>query len=129
MNIVAAVEGVVTETGDKLVVYRGAERMAEAVADNEQHYYLNIGSDDNTDQTLTFVLERNGEMMAITGSRISYAANKVLGTPEEPTAINFMSLAEMPHDGKWYTLGGVLIGKKPTRSGLYIYNGKVKTIK
>jgi hypothetical protein len=26
-------------------------------------------------------------------------------------------------------LGGVLIGKKPTRSGLYIYNGKVKTIK
>ena len=129
MNIVAAVEGVVTETGDKLVVYRGAERMAEAVADNEQHYYLNIGSDDNTDQTLTFVLERNGETMAITGSRISYAANKVLGTPEEPTAINFMSLAEIPHDGKWYTLGGVLIGKKPTRSGLYIYNGKVMTIK
>ena len=129
MNIVAAVEGAETETGDKLVVYRGAERMAEAVADNEQHYYLNIGSDDNTDQTLTFVLERNGETMAITGSRISYAANKVLGTPEEPTAINFMSLAEMPHDGKWYTLGGVLIGKKPTRSGLYIYNGKVMTIK
>ena len=129
MNIVAAVEGVVTETGDKLVVYRGAERMAEAVADNEQHYYLNIGSDDNTDQTLTFVLERNGETMAITGSRISYAANKVLGTPDEPTAINFMPLAEMPHDGKWYTLGGVLIGKKPTRSGLYIYNGKVMTIK
>lgn len=129
MNIVAAVEGAETETGDKLVVYRGAERMAEAVADNEQHYYLNIGSDDNTDQTLTFLLERNGEMMAITGSRISYAANKVLGTPEEPTAINFMSLAEMPHDGKWYTLGGVLIGKKPTRSGLYIYNGKVMTIK
>ena len=61
MNIVAAVEGAETETGDKLVVYRGAERMAEAVADNEQHYYLNIGSDDNTDQTLTFVLERNGE--------------------------------------------------------------------
>ena len=129
MNIVAAVEGVVTETGDKLVVYRGAERMAEAVADNEQHYYLNIGSDDNTDQTLTFMLERDGETIAMTDSRISYAANKVLGTPDEPTAINFMSLAEMPHDGKWYTLGGVLIGKKPTRSGLYIYNGKVKTIK
>jgi hypothetical protein len=129
MNIVAAVEGVVTETGDKLVVYSAAERMAEAMADNEQKYYLNIGSDDNMEQTLTFVLERNGEAIAMTGSRISYAANKVLGTPEKPTAINFMSLAEMPHDGKWYTLGGVLIGKKPTRSGLYIYNGKVKTIK
>jgi len=129
MNIVAAVEGVEAKAGDKLVVYSGAERMSEAVADNEQNYYLNIGSDNSTDQTLTFVLERDGETIAMTDSQISYAANKVLGTPDEPTAINFTPLAEMPHDGKWYTLGGVLIGKKPTRSGLYIYNGKVKTIK
>ena len=129
MNIVAAVEGVEAKAGDKLVVYSGAERMSEAVADNEQNYYLNIGSDNSTDQTLTFVLERDGETIAMTDSQISYAANKVLGTPDEPTAINFTPLAEMPHDGKWYTLGGVLIGKKPTRSGLYIYNGKVKTVK
>ena len=103
--------------------------MAEAIADNEHNYYLNIGSDDNTDQALTFVLERDGEVVAMTGSHISYVANKVLGTPDEPTVINFTLLAEMPHDGKWYTMGGVLIGKKPTRSGLYIYNGRVTTIK
>ncbi len=129
MNIVAAVEGVETEAGDKLVVYSGAERMAEAICDDEQNYYLNIGSDANTDETLTFVLERNGETIAMTGSHISYAPNKVLGTPNEPTAINFTALDEMPRDGKWYTMGGVLIGKKPTRSGLYIYNGTVKIIK
>ena len=129
MNIVAAVEGVETEAGDKLVVYSGAERMAEAICDDEQNYYLNIGSDANTDETLTFVLERNGETIAMTGSHISYAPNKVLGTPSEPTAINFTALDEMPRDGKWYTMGGVLIGKKPTQSGVYIYNGKAVVVK
>ena len=129
MNIVAAVEGVETEAGDKLVVYSGAERMAEAICDDEQNYYLNIGSDANTDETLTFVLERNGETIAMTGSHISYAPNKVLGTPNEPTAINFTALDEMPRDGKWYTMGGVLIGKKPTQSGVYIYNGKAVVVK
>ena len=75
------------------------------------------------------VLERNGETIAMTGSHISYAPNKVLGTPNEPTAIDFTALDEMPRDGKWYTMGGVLIGKKPTQSGVYIYNGKAVVVK
>jgi hypothetical protein len=65
----------------------------------------------------------------MTGSRISYIPNKVLGTPDEPTAISFTALDEMPHDGKWYTISGIQLQQKPTRSGLYIYNGTVKTIK
>ena len=129
MNIVATVEGVETETGDRLVVYSGAERMAEATSDAEQNYYLNIGSDSNTGETLTFAIERDGETIAMTGSHISYAANKVIGSPDQPTAINFTALDQMPHDGKWYTTSGIQLPKKPTRSGLYIYNGKVKTIK
>jgi hypothetical protein len=129
MNIVATVEGVETETGDRLVVYSGAERMAEATGDAEQNYYLNIGSDANNGETLTFAIERNGETIAMTGSHISYAANKVIGSPDQPTAINFTALDQMPHDGKWYTTSGIQLPKKPTRSGLYIYNGKVKTIK
>ena len=129
MNIVATVEGVETEVGDRLVVFIGAERIAEATCDNEQNYYLNIGSDSNNGETLTFAIERDGETIAMTGSHISYAANRVIGTPEEPTAINFMALDQMPHDGKWYTTSGIQLQQKPTRSGLYIYNGKVKTIK
>ena len=129
MNIVATVEGIETETGDRLVVYSGAERMAEATADDEQNYYLNIGNDTAGSETLTFAIERDGETIAMTDSRISYAANKVIGTPDQPTAINFMALDQMPHDGKWYTTSGIQLPKKPTRSGLYIYNGKVKTIK
>ena len=129
MNIVAAVEGFETEPGDRLVVYSGAERMTEATADDEQNYYLNIGSDDKSSQTLTFVIERNGESVAMTGSRISYAPNKVLGTPDQPTTISFTALDQMPHDGQWYNVGGILMGKKPTQSGVYIYNGKAVVVK
>ena len=113
----------------RLVVYSGAERMAEATADDEHNYYLNIGSDGKNGESLTFVLERDGEIIAMTGSRISYAPNKVLGTPSQPTTISFTALEQMPHDGKWYNVGGVLIGKKPTQSGVYIYNGKAVVVK
>ncbi len=129
MNVVAAVEGIETEAGDRLVVYCGAERMAEATGDEEQNYYLNIGSDANNGETLTFAIERDGETIAMTGSHISYAANKVIGTPEEPTAINFTALDEMPHDGKWYTTSGIMLQEKPTRAGMYIFNGQVQIIK
>ena len=122
-------EGVETEAGDKLVVYSGAERMAEAVADEEQNYYLNIGSDEMNSGNLSFVIERDGETIAITGSSISYAPNKVMGTPEEPTAINFTAIDQMPNDGKWYTVSGILIGEKPSQRGVYIHNGKAVLIK
>jgi hypothetical protein len=129
MNIVAAVEGFDTEPGDRLVVFNGAERMAEATADDEQNYYLNIGSDDSSNGSLTFVIERDGETVAMTGSHIKYSPNQVLGTPAAPTAISFTSLDQMPHDGQWYNVAGILIGKKPTQSGVYIYNGKAVVVK
>ena len=129
MNIVAAVKGFETEASDKLVVYAGAERLAEAVADEEQNYYLNICSDKMDSGNLNFVIERDGETIAMTGSRIAYAPNKVIGTPDEPTVINFTAIDQMPNDGKWYTVSGILIGKKPTQSGIYIHNGKAVFIK
>ena len=133
MNIVAAVEGVETEAGDKLVVFRDGDRMAEAeltIDDETQRlFYLNIGSDVNNNEALTFVLERDGEMVAMTGSHINYVPDKVLGTPTAPTTISFTAIDQMPHDGQWYNVGGVLIGKKPTQSGVYIYNGKAVVVK
>jgi hypothetical protein len=133
MNIVAAVEGVETEAGDKLVVFRDGDRMAEAeltIDDETQRlFYLNIGSDVNNNEALTFVLERDGEMVAMTSSHINYVPDKVLGTPTTPTTISFTTIDQMPHDGQWYNVGGVLIGKKPTQSGVYIYNGKAVVVK
>ena len=129
MNIVATVEGIETGPGDRLVVYSGAERIAEAIADDEQNYYLNIGSDADRGEPLSFAIERDGEAIAMTGSRINFVANKVMGTPEQPTAISFTALARLPHDGKWYTLSGLQLPEQPTHRGLYIHNGKVKIMK
>ena len=84
---------------------------------------------DSSNGSLTFVIERDGETVAMTGSHIKYSPNQVLGTPAAPTAISFTALDQMPHDGKWYTVGGLLIGKKPTQSGVYIYNGKATIVK
>jgi hypothetical protein len=129
MNIVASVSGVEVKEGDKLVAYLGSERMDEVVADEEQIYYLNIGTDTQNAETIHFVMERGGEPVAATQSGIRYEANKVIGTPSEPTLINFVSLDTMPQDGKWYTISGILLPEKPTQAGLYIYNGKVLMIK
>ena len=129
MNIVASVGGVQPEEGDHLVVYLGGDKVADAVADDEQNYYLNIGSDSMAGTRLTFALERDGEIVALTDSPISYAPNKVLGTPDLPTEVSFVALDQMPIDGKWYTLGGIQLDKKPTRTGCYIYNGKAFIVK
>jgi hypothetical protein len=129
MNMVATVSGVDIETGDRLVVYSSAERLTEAIADGEQLYFLNIGSDTSDGDALTFAIERDGETIAMTGSSISYAPNKVIGSPDKPTDISFIPLDKMPLDGKWYTVGGILIGNKPSQSGVYIHNGKAVVIK
>ncbi len=129
MNIVASVSGVEVEEGDKLVAYLDGERMAEAVADDEQIYYLNIGTDTRSTETINFVMERDGEPVVTARSAIRYEANQVLGTPNEPTDISFVSLDTIPQDGKWYTISGILLPEKPTQAGLYIYNGKVIIIK
>ena len=129
MNIVAAVEGIDTDEADRLVVFRGAQRMAEATADDEQRYYLNIGCDDKDNGTFTFAIEREGEIIATTPTRIAYVPNSLIGTPDAPTAISFTTLDQMPHDGLWYTISGLKVGaKKPTKSGVYIHNGKAVLI-
>ena len=125
MNIVASVSGFDTEQGDVLTVYNGAEKVAEIEADDEQLYYLSIGCNDKAMGTLIFAIERDGEVVATTNSTIRYAADKVFGSPDEPTDISFVALDQMPHDGRWYTLSGILLPKKPVSSGLYIHNGKV----
>ncbi len=130
MNIVARVEDFDIEANDRLVVFRGMDRMADVTADEEQLYYLNIGSDDKSNDMFTFALERDGEIIAMTRSNIAYVPNSLVGTPNEPTAIKFNSLDEMPEDGLWYTIDGIKVGeRKPAKSGMYIHNGKAVMIK
>ena len=78
-----------------------------------------------TAEETDFTLWCDGEVVATTNSTIRYAADKVFGSPDEPTDISFVALDQMPHDGRWYTISGILLPKKPVSSGLYIHNGKV----
>lgn len=130
MNMVARIIDFDIQADDRLLVYRGAQRMAEAIADDEQLYYLSIGSDDTSNATFTLALERDGEIIATTPTNITYQANRLIGTPDEPASVRFNSLQLMPHDGQWYTIQGISVGTtKPTTTGVYIYNGKAIMIK
>lgn len=129
MNIVAEVAGVETLSGDTLTAYNGAERCGTAVADEEGIFYLNVGVDEDLAQDLTFCIERGGEVVAVTRSKIGYKADNVLGTPEQPTEIDFASVDEFAGDGGWYSLSGIKLNGKPQEQGVYIHNGKAVFVK
>ena len=126
MNMVAKVTGVELQEGDSLVAYCGPERCGVAGADDEGNFYLSVGNDEENVNLLSFCIERDGEALAVNRSKISYQADKVLGSPDNPTEINFAQIDDFAtEDGAWYTISGIKLDKKPVEKGLYIYNGKV----
>jgi hypothetical protein len=129
MNIVANVDGVDLEANDTLMVYNGIECCGVAVADDEGTFYLNVGVDEDLAQNLTFTIQRGGDVVAVNRSRIPYKPDNVLGTPDNPTVIDFASVDEMADDGGWYTVTGIKLNEKPVEKGMYINNGKVIFIK
>ena len=121
MSVSAIVEGFETEAGDILVAYSNGEVAGEGmISDDSEPAYLSIAGD--TQKPIWFAIERDGEIVASTGEVMVFQTNAVIGSPDEPTAINFTQ-AEY-EDGKWYTLSGLLLQQKPTTKGVYIYNGK-----
>ena len=136
MNIIARVEGVELEEGDRLVAYGGAEMLGVAVADEEGRFFLNVaaGSDD-----ITFAIERpqslgdeaadaETEVVATAPRRMPYFADGVEGTLRQPATIRFVPTDSISGDG-WYNLQGIRLRKAPTEPGVYIHNGKKVTIK
>jgi hypothetical protein len=51
----------------------------------------------------------------------------VVGSPERPTTINFEKVDD--GDDQWYTISGIKLQRKPTKKGLYIFNGKKIVLK
>jgi hypothetical protein len=132
MSVSATVEGFDTEEGDRLVAYANGETVGEAVmtADGETQlagglFYLSIGGDGQ--QPIWFAIERDGEIVASSGEIMTFKTNDVIGTPDEPTAISFVQATY--ENGKWYTLSGVQLPKKPTQRGIYIFNRKKIVVK
>lgn len=131
MTVVAVAEGIVTEQGDVLTAWRGSERCGVAMADADGIFYLNVGDvlGSSADNNLTFTLERDDEVIASAGGRqMLYVPDAALGTPNEPTAINFTDSYLYDSDG-WYSLDGIKLSGKPHHGGVYIHNNKKVIIK
>jgi len=133
MSLSAVVEGFETEDGDKLIAFANGEVIGSGecrvesgeFATAQPVFYLSIAGD--KPEKLWFAIERDGEIVASTAEIMTFKKNAVIGSPTEPTAINF---AHADHeDGKWYTTGGLQLQKRPTQHGVYIFNGKKVVVK
>ena len=134
MSVSAVVDGFDVEEGDQLVAYSNGEAIGEATlspqtSDLSPLFYLSIAGESR--QSIWFAIEREGEIVASTDEVMTYTANAVIGSPDEPTAISFVSTTDDAFEtGVWYTLTGVRVGeRRPTTPGIYIFNGKKMLIK
>ena len=126
MNIIAQAAGIETMKGDRLLVFRGAELCGMTEVNTDSIFFLSVGDTEGASEGLSFAIEREGEVIAVTGDQMTYRSNTVVGTVNAPAAINFATISNM-QDGQWYDIQGRKLAGKPTRKGVYIYNGQ-KTI-
>ena len=126
MNMIATVDGVELSEGDQLVAYMGAEKVGVAEADEDGHFFLSVSH--GSIGQVTFAVEREGNIVAVAPTSMAYVADAVMGTIGEPTVINFIATDEMKGSG-WYNVQGIKLNRRPTQSGVYIYNGKPVVVK
>ena len=140
MTVSAVVEGFEVEDGDVLIAYSNGEECGSVIVNSPLGRrtlatkgtqelsivnYLSIAGDASAN--IWFAIERDGEIVASTGEVMTYKANAVIGSPDQPTAINFVR-AEYA-DGQWYSINGMKLQKRPTKSGVYIFNGRKIVVK
>ena len=123
MNMIVRTGGIETREGDRLLAYAGGElRGIAQIAESSTVFFLSIGGD--RQEPLTFILERDGELLGTAPATIDYQANTLQGTTDLPKVIEFTDIATM-ENGKWYTLNGICLGeRRPTAKGIYILNRK-----
>lgn len=127
MNVIARVEGVELEKGDRLVAYdRNGNTRGMALADEEGLFFLNVGSAE--DDVISFGIENGDEMIATTRQQMTYVPDGVQGSIGEPTVISFVPADEIYGEG-WYDLGGRKLSGKPDQRGVYIHNGEKVIVK
>ena len=110
-----------------LIAYSNGEECGSVIVNSQLSIvnYLSIAGDASAN--IWFAIERDGEIVASTGEVMTYKANAVIGSPDQPTAINFVR-AEYA-DGQWYSINGMKLQKRPTKSGVYIFNGRKIVVK
>ena len=127
MTLTAVAEGVELQAGDKVTAYADAERVGESIIKDDR-MYMTIAGDRSV--PLSFVVERDGNVIATSGKVLTFAVNAISGSYQEPTKISFVTGAqEGPSQEGWYSLQGVKLDKKPTQRGVYINNGRKQVIR
>ena len=124
MSLSAIATGLKLEDGDRLLAFADGELRGAATMTTDSLFYMSIAGD--RQEHLSFAIEREGEIIAKTPELLTYQANAVMGKPGAPTRINFTHV-ELPQHG-WYTLDGIKLNSRPTKKGVYIYNGKKRVI-
>ena len=126
MSVSAVVTGIDIEEGDHLVAYSNGMVAGEGIlgSDTEPAYISIAGS---AQQPIWFAIEREGEIVASTNDVMTFKKNAVIGSPDKPETIYFVRSDY--EDGMWYTVSGMKLQKRPTRKGVYIYNGKKVVVK
>ena len=125
MSLAAVTDGVELQEGDRLLALSEAEVRGEAIV-GDSVVYMSISGDSKA--PLSFAIEREGEIIAMTGDVLTYGADNVSGTPDEPTRISFAPVS-LPEQEGWYTLQGIRLQSRPTKGGVYIYNGHKRIIR
>ena len=123
MSLSAVAAGIELEPGDRLLAYADGELRGAAHA-TDSVFYVSVGGDKR--QPLSFAIEREGEIIATTSEVLMYETNAVVGTPDQPTRIDF-TRRDIPNYG-WYTLDGIRLNKRPVKKGVYIFNGKKRVV-
>ncbi|MCR5532882.1 MAG: LamG domain-containing protein [Paludibacteraceae bacterium] len=136
MSVSAIVEGVSLQEGDRLVALAYSERIGETVA-KDSVFYLTVSND--VQSAIRFAIERDGVIIATSDEQMTYRANAVIGSPDQPVLISFRNKGI--EDGNstetdcgcgtkgWFTVLGVMLPNEPTEPGVYIHNCKKVVVK
>lgn len=95
MSVVATVaESLPVYASDKLQAYVGGELRGEALLTEDPYdgrplYFVSIGGDRN--ESVSFALERGGEIIAETSPMFDYRVNNVQGSIEQPVILDFVN--------------------------------------
>ena len=149
MSLMATVEGVDLQEGDCLEAYAYGELVGKAPLSSPEGdteapiFYLTIGGNGGNEapsgavgEAIRFAIDRQGRIVGLTGDVMTFHANDVVGTPDDPFVIIFdgcatgLRFADGDYEqDRWYSINGELLSKRPNKKGVYIYHGNKVVIK
>ena len=120
-------------TDAEVAAFIGSECRGAAFADEGLYYLLVAG--EGSGQPIEIRANVNGSIKTVC-TILTYVSDGSIGTPWEPFVIDINDLTGINDirvpvsDGVWYTLQGIRYGTtRPTKSGVYLYNGKKVVIR